>query len=169
VRAKAGRRRTTGRGKGKAARKAAAVAERARELDAALLPATLEGAAEEATARAIGDPRRPWPIVDAQVRLVMASGPVAIAAARALAEHAGAFSAAMRGWVAGADEYGRDGAAAEAADAVERGRFARRPGKGPMFTAMSLDLGLGQHEDREVKMLIRRASIPTHPKSDPRA
>jgi len=134
---------------------------RDRELRTALLPGTPEGIAEGAAAAcAMDDPRRPEAIVGAQARAVRAAGRRATDAAASLASATSAFNRLMPEWVAAAEEYGRDGAAAEAADAVERGRFVRRPGKGTMFTAMSLDLGLGQHEDREVKMRIRRASIP---------
>jgi len=135
-----------------------------RELRNALLPGTPEGIAEEASAYAMGDPRRPEEIVDAQARAVRAAGRRAAEAAASLASATSAFNGLMLEWAAAAEEYGRDGAAAEAADAVERGRFVRRPGRGPMFTAMSLDLGLGQHERNQVKMRIRRASIlpPIH-------
>jgi len=139
---------------------AKAVVEKARELDAALLPATLEGAAEEAAdAHAAGDPRRAEVIVGAQVRLIRASGPAARAAAMALAEHAGAFSSMMREWAADADEYGRDGAAREAADAVEGMRFVRRTRDRLRFTAMSVNLRLGLYRRNQVKMYIRRTAI----------
>jgi len=135
------------------------------ELRTALLPGTPEvTAGRAAAAYAMDDPQRPEAIVGAQVRAVRAAGRRAAEAAASLVTCASAFNRLMPEWAATAEEYGRDGAAAEAADAVERGRFARRPGIGPMFTAMSLDLSLGQHEDREVKMRIRLASIlaPIH-------
>lgn len=135
------------------------------ELRVALLPDSPEGAAERAAAgRGIDDPARPPAIVGGQVRAVRAAGRRAADAAASLVTCTRAFNAMMRVWAEAAEEYGRDGDAAEAAGAVEAGRFARRPDKGPMFTAMSLDLRLGQHEDRQVKMLVRRSSIlsPTH-------
>jgi len=103
-------------------------------------------------------------IATAQVRLVRATGPGAAAAARSLALHVGAFNVVMPEWAAAVDEYGRDGSAAEAADAVERGVFARRPYDQFRFTAMSVDLRLRRHARNQVKMRIRRAGIlaPTH-------
>lgn len=134
-------------------------------LDAELRPGSLEMAAVDAAAGVhVDDPRRPMAVVAAQVRLVRAAGPGAVAAARALALHVGAFNSVMPGWAAAADEYGRDGAAAEAADAVETGMFVRRPGEQFGFTAMSIDLRLKRHEHNQVKMRIRRAGIlsPTY-------
>lgn len=135
------------------------------ELRAELPPAGLEGAAEAAAAGlAEGDPARPMAIVEAQVRLVCASGPRAVAAAVRFVLHTRAFNTVMPEWAAAAGEYGRDGAAAEAANAVERGRFVRRPTDRFKFTAMSIDLGLRRHERNQVKMYIRRDAIrsPVH-------
>ncbi|MDD9808464.1 MAG: hypothetical protein OXU25_01345 [Thaumarchaeota archaeon] len=144
---------------------AALVVKMAKHLDAILMPRTLKAAAKEAAAaHDVGDPRRPATIVAAQVRLVLAAGPAAVDAARALAEHAKAFSEVLAEWAAKADEYGRDGAAKEVANAVARKRFVRRPDDRFKFTAMSVDLRLRRHSRNQVKMYIQQVGIllPTH-------
>lgn len=50
-------------------------------------------------------------------------------------------------------------AAKEAADAVERGMFVRRRRDKLRFTAMSVNLKLGQHAANQVKMYISREHI----------
>jgi len=129
-------------------------------LSAVLPPRGLETAARGAAeGLSVDNPRRSMAIVAAQVRLVCATGPGAVAAARSLALHTGAFNTVMPGWAAMADECRRDGDAAEAAGAVGRGVFARRPGDQFRFTAMSVDLRLRRHERNQVMMRIRRTGI----------
>ena len=136
------------------------VVDKDEDLRVMLMPRTLDSAAKGAAAAyGVDDPRRPAAIVAAQARLVLSAGPAVIAAARSLAEHTGALNGAMPGWAAGAGVYGRDGAAEEAADAVERGMFVRRPIDDSKFTAMSVDLDLGQHADNQVKMYISQKYI----------
>lgn len=144
---------------------AALVVQAFKALAAALPPAGLARAAKKAAAGlAAGDPARPMAVVAAQVGLVRASGPRAVAAAKRLTLHTVAFNEMMPEWAATALEYGRDGAALEATNAVERGRFVRRQNDRFKFTAMSINLGLARHKQNQVKMYVRRDAIrsPIH-------
>lgn len=128
--------------------------------DDALWPATLDGAASEAAAGYdMGDPGRPMAIVAAQVAVIRSAGPAAVAAAGRLVLLARAFSEELQGWAGAAEEYARDGEAAEAAGGAEAGRFVRRPDNRRRFTAMSVDPDLKRHRNRQVKMRIRRRAI----------
>lgn len=129
-------------------------------LDDALWPATLDGAASEAAAGYdMDDPGRPMAIVAAQVAVIRAAGPAAVAAAGRLVLLARAFSEELQGRAGAAKECARDGEAAEAAGGAEAGRFVRRPDNRRRFTAMSVDPDLERHRNRQVKMRIRRRAM----------
>jgi len=127
-------------------------------LDTALMyHGSLDEAAEAAASGcAQDDPGRPRKIVGAQWDLVRSAGPGAIIAARRVTARTRAFNALMAEWANAADEYWRDGSAAEAAEAK---KFVRRGGDQYGFTGVTVDPDLAQHAKNQVKMSIRRHAV----------